>query len=145
MYLYEKTFLLASILFASNYCLAAPMGKLPIMVSRANFPFVSPVGIGNHNESLSYYVNDSNDIWVRTNQRSKQGSVRYHDSALGYLWEWRVYAGFVDKGGAEKTFWNVTGHHATRFSLVNIHTANTSATDCNKSKGWPWTHIYENL
>ena len=58
----KKTLLLASILFASNYCLAAPMGKLPIMVSRANCPFVSPVGIGNHNESLSYYVNDSNDM-----------------------------------------------------------------------------------
>lgn len=137
-----KQLSIIAILFLSGACFAAPMGKLPIMVSRANCPFVSPLGVGNYNESLSYYVNDSHDMWVRSAQRSAQGTVRIDDSALGYLWQWRAYAGFVDKGGAQHTKWTVNGHHATRFSLVNIHTAQTSATNCNAGQGWPWTHIY---
>jgi len=69
----KKILLLASCLFSSQLLLAAPMGKLPIMVSRANCTAISPVGYGNHNESLSYYVNDSADMWVRSAQRSAQG------------------------------------------------------------------------
>ena len=137
-----KKLLIIAILSLSGTCFAAPMGKLPIMVSRANCSAISPVGIGNHNESLSYYVNDSQDMWVRSAQKSAQGSVRINDSALGYLWDWRVYVGFVDQGGAMYTKWTVNGQHATRFSLVNIHTAQTSATNCNASQGWPWSHIY---
>lgn len=138
-----KKLLLSITLFSvSNLCLAAPMGKLPIMVSRANCFAITPVGIGNHNESLSYYVNDSHDMWVRSAQTSNQGSTRIVDSGLGYLWEWRSYAGFLDKDGAVRTKWTVTGHHATRFSFVDIHTAKSSATGCNASQGWPWSHIY---
>lgn len=139
----KKIILLISCLSCSQL-FAAPMGKLPIMVSRANCWAVTPVGIGFHNESLSYYVGDSADMWVRTTQVPKKSSIqtRQLQSGLGYLWDWRVYIGFIDKSGttAAENFWSVTGNHSTRFSLTNIHSSNTSAKDCNLSQGWPWNY-----
>lgn len=136
----KKLLCILPFIIISQVCSAAPMGKLPIMVSRANCFAVTPVGIGFHNESLSYYVNDSHDMWVRTAQRSKQGVVRMFDSGLGYQWEWRSYASFVDLQDHLRTIWTVNGHHAIRFSFVNINTTLTTATDCNLSQGWPWNY-----
>ncbi|WP_096734491.1 hypothetical protein [Acinetobacter guillouiae] len=140
----KKILLLISCLFSTELLLAAPMGKLPIMVSRANCWAVTPVGIGYHNESLSYYVGDSADMWVRTTQvpKNKNIQTRQLQSGLGYLWDWRVYVSFVDKSGttAAEHFWSVTGNHSTRFSLTNINSSNTSATNCNKLQGWPWNY-----
>lgn len=119
--------------------LAAPLGKLPIMASRANCPAVSHVGAGAHNESVSWYVNDKHDLWVRSWQKSKRGTVRSIDSAWGYEWTWRAYAGFVDSGVGVYTDWTVNGHHAIRFSFTDIRTTQTTATNCNLSAGWPWS------
>lgn len=140
----KKILLLISCLFSTELLLAAPMGKLPIMISRANCWAVTLVGIGYHNESLSYYVGDSADMWVRTTQvpKNKNIQTRQLQSGLGYLWDWRVYVSFVDKSGitAAENFWSVTGNHSTRFSINNINSSNTSAKNCNLSKGWPWNY-----
>lgn len=135
-------FIAASFYLFSQSIPAAPMGKLPIMVSRANCFAFTPVGIGNHNESLSYYINDQADMWVRTFQTSRQGSTRAIDS--GFKYNWRVYSSFVDMGGATRTIWSVVGNHIIRFSISNMNSSTTSATDCNLGEGWPWNYANPN-
>lgn len=133
----KKIFLGLTLSITTPLIQAAPMGKLPIMVSRGNCFAVTPVGFGEHNESISYYVNDEHDLWVRSFQRSKGGAVRSIDSAWGYEWAWRAYAGFVDS--KIYTSWTVDGHHAIRFSLMDIRTSTSTATTCNLGQGWPWS------
>lgn len=135
----KKLLLLASISFVSNNVMAAPMGKLPIMASRANCVAITPVGIGPHNESMSWYWRDSHDMWVKSQQQSKRGTTRSVESASTYEWTWRAYAGFVDAIIGSYKDWTVEGQHATRFSLTNINTTSTKATTCNLSEGWPWS------
>lgn len=132
-----RAFLTLALIAATQVIHAAPMGKLPIMASRGNCFAITPVGMGGHNESISYYVNDSHDLWVRSWQKSIGGAVRSIDSAWGYEWTWRAYAGFVD--GKTYTTWTVDGHHAIRFSLTDIRTSTTRATTCNLGQGWPWS------
>lgn len=133
----KKQILVLALTATTQIIQAAPMGKLPIMASRGNCPAVTPMGVGGHNESISYYVNDSHDLWVRSWQKSQGGAVRSIDSALGYEWKWRAYAGFVDS--KSYTTWTVDGHHAIRFSMMDIRTSTTTATTCNLGQGWPWS------
>lgn len=77
----KKLFLGLTLAITTQVIQAAPMGKLPIMASRGNCFAVTPVGFGEHNESISYYVNDSHDLWEIIS-KVKRGSCKINRFCL---------------------------------------------------------------
>lgn len=141
----KKQYLLVGAVLICSFAQAATAAtarKLAISASRANCLAVTPVGVGYHNESLSWDPVTARTLYVQTYQKARNQNVtRTARSSASYAITRRAYAGGVDTYGSRyyNTFWEVTGNHFERFSIAESYYTKTTATACNLSQGWPWS------
>ncbi len=141
-----NTKILIALITITPISLAHTDDGIPMMASRANCSAISPVGVGYHNESVSWTLGQPKSMLVETVQagngvtRSKKSPEEMEEFPNEDMeYGLRAYAGYVDSLFQPKKNWTVVGKHTYEFAVGDIGYRETIAYDCNLSQGWPWS------